>query len=486
MTKTGRPSFSIRPDRLKALREQAGLTQMALALQVFGVKKPDKKSDPRTVANIYQRVETTGKTSKQAAREIAKVLALKLGQDPEKTLASLSGGAPEAPPDRVKEIENRLREQHQSGCNPALLLALQKSRQSDQPDEDEVCIEELARRIAFQLETAQLEQRSEELAKLAELTGWTVDKLLRPNSLHGHWLLNTNTLVQRETATRETEILLGVSEVVSKIQKAGTEWFGERAQMDARIELTEDAPWFRVTLSRPNWPFRKEFSFVRCAPSATGLLWTKPTEWDRWTLDSEFGGLLNWAFGEANFVKGFKADEQWPGDLGRLRLWVHQHVNPENEETADGKDWWSVAVHKGYLGEEPDYQSERRDRFREEGHEHELVTNWLASGLWDDVLASLLSPVPADWWEIEAQGLGIQVRTKPLLRLHEKARYALEPRGRTYFIRLMEETDSGELRSAPWRLKDVQALAESLQNSLKACQEQVATGPQRPRWITAA
>lgn len=486
MTKTGRPSFSIRPDRLKALREQAGLTQMALALQVFGVKKPGEKSDPRTVANIYQRVETTGKTSKQAARNIAEVLAQKLGQDPEKTLASLCGGAPEAPPDRVKEIENRLREQHLSGGNPALQLALQRQRQSDQPDEDNVCIEELARRIAFQLETAQLEQRREELAKLAELTGWTVDELLRPNSLHGHWLLNTNTLVQRETATRETEILLGVSEVVSKIQKAGTEWFGERAQMDASIELTEDAPWFRVTLSRPNWPFRKEFSFVRCAPSATGLLWTKPTEWDRWTLDSEFGGLLNWAFGEANFVKGLKADEQWPGDLGRLRLWVRQEVIPENEETADGKDWWrSVAVHKGCLGEEPDYQSERRDRFREEGNEHALVTNWLASGLWDDVLEPLLAPFPADWWVIETSGPNIRVRTKPF-GWYERSLYPLEPRGRSYFIRLVEETDLGELRSAPWRLKDVQALAERLLKSLKACQEQVAIGPQRPRWITAA
>lgn len=490
MTKTGRPSFSIRPDRLKALREQAGLTQKALAWPVFGVETPAGKSDPRTAANSYQRVESTGKTSQQAARKMAEVLAQKLGQDPERTLALLCGGAPEAPPDRVKEIEKRLHEQIRSGGNTALILALQQSRQSDQPDEDDICIEELARRIAFQLETVQLEQRSEELAKLAELTGWTVEELLRPNSLHGHWLLNTSTLVLRETATRESEILLGVSDVLRHIEKHGTEWLSKRNESDACVELREDAPWFRVTLSSPNWPVRQEFSFVRCAPIDTGLQWVKPSEWDRSKLHGdEWRGseLLEWAFQHANFVKGFKAEEQWPSDLGRLRFQVQQRIKPENWATAEDKDWWqSNAVHKGCLDEDPEYEADLRAIRREAGTEHACVTNWLERGTWDDVLVPLLSPVPADWWEIEAWDSGIRVRTKNFLPIREMPRYGVDEMGRTYVIRLVEETDSGELRSAPWRQKDVQALAERLQKDLKACQEQVATGPQRPRWISAA
>lgn len=476
MTKTGRPSFSIRPDRLKTLREQAGLTQKALAWPVFGVETLNAKvSDPRTAANSYQRVETTGKTSKLAARKIADVLAQKLGQDPEKTLAFLCGGAPEAPPDRVKEIERRLHEQFRSGANKALMSELKRSRQSDQPDEDKLCIEELARRIAFQLETAQMEQRREELTKLAELTGWTADELLRPNSLHGHWLLSTTTFVQRESATRETEILLGISDVLHRIEKHGTEWLGTDHGSDACVELREDAPWFRVTLSRPHWPFSQEFNFVRCSPSATGLQWVKPSEWDRWQLYGDEwndSALVAWAFQHANFVKGFKAGEQWPGDLGRLRLWVRQRIKPENWATAEDKDLWrSIAVHKGCLDEDPEYEAELRAIRREAGTEHDCVTNWLVRGLWNDVLAPLLSPVPADWWEIEAWGSCIRVSTKTFLPIHEMHRYGVGDKGLTYVIRLVEETDAGEPRCAPWRLKDVQVLAERLQKDLTAWQK---------------
>lgn len=485
MTKTGRPSFSIRPDRLKALRVQAGLTQKALAWPVFGVETLDARvSDPRTAANSYQRVETTGKTSKQAARKIAEVLAQKLGQDPERTLASLCGGAPEAPPDRVQEIENRLREQFRSGSNKALTSELQRYRQGDQPDEDDVCIEELARRIAFQLETAQLEQRREKLAKLAELTGWTVDELLRPNSLHGHWLLITNT-----DGYRETQILLGVSELLRQLETEGAKWLGMGSESDSRVQLSEDAPWFRVTLSRPHQRFPKEFSFVRCSPSATGLQWVKPSEWDRWTLHGDqwrASALVNWAFQHASFVKGFKADDMWPSDVRRLRLLVQQWVKPENPESAEDKDWWrTVAIHKGWLDEDPVFQSERRERFRAEGQEHTAVTNWLASGLWGDVLAPLLSPIPAAWWHMESWGFGVRIRTE-MITLSQAAGYGLENEGRAYTIRLVEERGPGELCPAPWRQADVQALAERLRKDLEACQEQVSIGPQRSSWLTTA
>lgn len=463
------------------MRERTGLSQKALAELTFG---PPKGDEARSRAIHQQRIESNGRTSKRSARALANKLAELLNEEADKTFVRLCGGQPEPPPDRVKEIENRLREQHQSGCNPVLQLALQQQRQSDQPDEDDVCIEELARRIAFQLETAQLEQRSEELATLAELTGWTVDELLRPNSLHGHWLLITNT-----DGYRETQILLGVSDVLRHIEKHGTEWLGMRSESDSRVELSEDAPWFRVTLSRPRQRFRKEFSFVRCSPSATGLQWVKPSEWDRWTLHGDqwrASALVNWAFQHASFVKGFKADDVWPRDVGRLRLRVQQWVKPENPESAEDKDWWpTVAIHKGWLDDDPVFQSERRDRFRAEGQEHAAVTNWLASGLWDDVLAPLLSPIPAAWWRMESWGLGIRIRTE-MVTLSEAARYGLEHEGRAYAISLVEESESGELRTAPWRQPEVQALAERLQNNLKACQEQVAIGPQRPRWIKAA
>lgn len=472
--KPGRPSFKLHPARLKEHRELAQLTQTELGKLLF--ERADPPRDEESMKRSYGRIERTGQTSRETAVRLAGVLGPLLKRDADQLLAAWRGGQPNAPPDRVDEIERQLLRQINDGGNELLQQALAHHKASDNP------VRELASHISARLEVAQLEQRSEQLAQLAELTGWTPTELQRPVSNQGFWLLITNTY-----GHRDTQIVMGVSEVVYQVKTEGSKWLDGISASDVRVELVNDEPWLRVMLQHPLQLARfKEFSFIRCVPSATGLLWTRPTEWDWWTLDSDFVGMLNWAFGEANFVKGYKADEQWPVDLGRLRLWVRQQVIPENEETAEGKDRWThVAVHKGYLGEEPDYQSERRDRFREEGDEHALVTNWLASGFWDDVLVPLLAPFPADWWEIKASGSNIQVFTK-MVGFYERSRYALEPSGRTYSIRLVEETLTGDLRSAPWRQKEVHALAERLQNNLKACQEQVAIGPQRPRWITAA
>lgn len=473
--KPGRPSFKIHPARLKEHRELAQLTQTALGKRLFEMADPPR--DEESMKRSYGRIERTGQTSRETAMRLAEVLGPLLERDADQLLAEWRGGQPDEPPDRVDEIERQLRKQLNDGGNALLQQALAHHKESDNP------VQELASHISKRLEVAQLEQRGAQLAQLAELTGWTPTELQRPVSNQGFWLLITNTY-----GHRDTQIVMGVSEVVYQVTTEGAEWLKSISESDTRVALVEELPWMRVSICHPRLPWRfKEFSFVRCVPSVTCLQWAKPTEWDRWTLENDFSGLLNWAFKEANFVKGFKAEAQWPGDLGRLRLLVREQVIPENEETAEDKDWWKeIAVHKGWLGEEPEFQVETRTRLLQEGNEHALVTNWLASGLWDDVLAPLLESVPADWWEIEAGAPGVRVRTKPLLRLHEMSRYALEPRGRTYFIRLVEETDSGELRSAPWRQKDVQALAERLQKDLKTCQEQVAIGPQRPRWITAA
>lgn len=396
------------------------------------------------------------------------MLSQKLGQDPDKTLALLCGGQPESPPNRIDEIEKQLRAQLKGGANVLLLQALQRHDDADNT------VRELATHISTRLEVAQLEQRSDELKQLAALTGWTANELQRPTGLQGYWLLITHTY-----GHRETQIVLGVSEVIYQISTEGGKWLDPMSASDMRVELSEEAPWLRVLLQHPTQPSRfKEFSFVRCAPSATGLQWVKPTEWDRWTIDGEFTfGLKDWAFQQANFVKGFNADDMWPRDLGRLRLLVRQWVKPANPDSAEDSDRWKkVATHKGCLDE---YPETIRDNFRAEGQEHYLVTNWLASGLWDDVLAPLLSPIPADWWRIEAWGAGIRIRTE-VVSTSRAARYGLGPDGLTYHIRLAEELPSGDLRAAPWRQRCVNVLVERLQKDLKTCQEQVAIGPQRP------
>lgn len=473
MSKAGRPTFSISTHRLHELRKQAKLTQKALAEAVFGLASMKSAgADPRTATNSYQRIERTGKTSERTARLIAEMLAKKLVEDPEKIFSQLCGGQPEPPPDRIDEIEKQLRAQLDGGGSPLLRNAM--ARHDDAPSP----VRELAAEISSRLEVAQLEQRSEELKSLAELTGWTPAELQRPISMEGYWLLITNTM-----GHRETQILFGVSEVLYQVRTEGSKWLGALQESDVRVELSDDMPWMRALLVHPSHSSRtKEFSFVRCAPGARGLQWVRPSEWDRWKIEGPFG-LFGWALQHANFVKDFHAKASSPGNLSELRLLVQRFVNPVDLQAVQSNDRWkTIAVHKGCLNV---YPEQIRDNFRAEGSEHALVTNWLASGLWEEVLSLHLGQLPPDWWEITAVESGVQIRSK-LVTLHAAARYGLEPEGLTYLIRLVEEGVLGALEKTPWREQCRAELVTRLQKDLDACKRQAAIGPQRPAWLLEA
>jgi hypothetical protein len=466
MKNPGRPEFLIEKSRLRSLRDTAKLTQEALGAAVFG----GKASKPITMTRSYQRIERAGRTSEKTAWRLAEELAKALRRNTEGVMSELRGGEPEPPPDRVTEIEQQLRAQLASGGNASLEQALKRHSEDDDP------VKELARHVSQRLEVAQLEQRSGELSRLAELTGWAEKELQRPISLQGYWLLRTNS-----NGYRETQILLGLSDVLEHVKTEGTEWLHLEQQSDARAELIEDAPWFRVLLHRLRGRLYKEFSFVRCAPSAAGLRWVKPTEWDRWLVDGLLGGgLRGWAFENSNFVKDFGAAEESPRDLRKLRFVVDRRVRPVNLEKAKDSDFWKrEAVHKGDLDELPE---KALSDLQKEGTAHALVTNWLASGLWEEVLMPRLAPLPLDWWQIAVWGSSIRVGTKSGISLRLTTQYELEPEGRAFFISLAQEGSSGELTDAPWRPRSIATLVKDLQDKLDACKTQVDTDPNMPAY----
>lgn len=467
MSKAGRPSFRIASDRLRELRKQAKLTQKALGESVFGsVFMKSVNADPRTPANSYQRIERTGQTSERTARKIAEILSKRLAEDFEKIFSQLCGGQPAPPPDRIDEIEKQLLAQLDGGGSLLLKNALARHNDADNP------VRDLAVEISSRLEVAQLEQRNEELDSLAELTGWTLAELQRPTSLDGYWLLITNT-----TGYRETQILLGVSEVLRQVMTEGSKWLGAKKESDVRVELSDNAPWMRVLLIHPSLPsLSKEFSFVRCVPGPKGLQWVRPSEWDRWKFEGPFG-LVDWAYQHANFVKEFHAEKASPRNLSKLRLLVQRRAKPVNLHTAQDSDWWqTIAVHKGCLDE---YPEKIRDNFQAEGIEHALVTSWLASGLWEDLLSLHLGQLPSDWWEVSVVASGVEIRSK-LVNWHAAVRHGLEPEGRTFLIRLVEENSSGELASAPWREGCRAELVTRLRQALDVSKIRASSGPQRP------
>lgn len=468
MSKPGRPTFKIYPERLRALRQEAHLKQQSLADAVY--VRLGKGSDSQSRLTSYQRIEKTGNTSREFAAQVAEVLAIPLGKDPKTILGLLTGATPEAPNDRKEEIETQLRKQLTAGGNVPLRQALEHLSDTENP------VRELAMQIAIQLEGAHLTERQDELAHLAELTGWSMEELLRPTSSHGYWLLSAHA-----AGFRQTEIIYGISGVLYEIQKEGEDWLNRLNESDARVTFIEEAPWVRVLLEHPRIPaFTRSFSFVRCTPTDSGLLWVKPT----WLDHHWIRGLQGWAFTHANFVNGFKLEDRRPQDLRKLRLVFAQITVPEQFETVNFEEhpWLqTVFTHKGDLDELP---QEILDKFAREGSSHDLITNWLCAGLWE-ALEPRLSEMPVDWWRIR------RVSGRINFELHMNVRIALQRGlklhdGLRYVVYLAEELASGELRPAPWRDKSVLLATERLQKQLQLCQDQVAIGPPAPEQIVKA
>ena len=428
---TGRPTFQIDQDRLHGLRQEAGLTQAEVAKRAYEhLKKP--RAGAETAMKNYQKIERTGRTSKAMAQALAEVL--------ETTVAVLQGEAPDDVMDSVDRVERQLRDQVAADTNPVLRVALERDPEAENP------VRELAANIAAWIEAAQIGQHPQELARLTELTGWTEKQLMQPASIHGYWLL-----LSRMRGSGTTEIVLGASDVRYRIEQAAAKFAGYlEAESDATITLREALPWMHVDIQNPRIPSRRcTFSFVRCRPHAIGLQWVNPTWRDRFWLDEP---LLSWAFTNANFVTGFDG-QSWPRDVRRLRLLV--------EEYGESETLRPVALIKGNLDELPE---DVLRNFQAEGVSHCLATNWIVTGIWQD-LEPYLGSWPSSCWKIHTGACCIN------LVLDVPRRLATARGGQPCFttkfrIRLVEEDDQGEIQPVPWRSSSVAKVSQLMQKRL--------------------
>ena len=366
-----RPTFKIDPKRLLCMRKELHLTQLEVAKKVYqflGTTNGYKPTD-ETLVTTYQRIEKTGNTSKKRAVALAKVL--------ETTVEILQGGdIPEDSADFVSRILQHIREQKAAGNNPALERALGQHIQAygNHTDDDE-CIRDFAKDIGAQIEVAQIGQNSNEIKRLAELTGWPETQLRQPGGVHGHWLL-LNTV----QGSCETEIVLGVNVVIRRIKEI-FEGSGNWRESDVRITFRRSLPWYHLEIVHPRIPtLHCNFSFVRCQPEVSGLKWINPHWRDQFWLEKP---LEEWAFSTANLFTDFDGKNR-PNDIRQLRF----RVRERGAKDADQR----VAYSRGHLDELPD---EVFQNFKKEGTSHELVINRLAAGLAQS-LAPLLNTYPRD------------------------------------------------------------------------------------------
>ncbi len=451
----GRPRFRIVPERLRQLRKDANLTQGELAKRIY--KRLGNSKPALTVMTTnYQRWERTG----AMMPEVAKHLADELGT----TVAVLQGATPEAPPSTLAQIEARLRELSMASA-PRVLSALEKCVDYAEP------VQELAQRIAYRLEAAQLSQDQAELTKLSALTGWTVDHLQRPVGWHGHWLL----IRSGGLGPHRSEILAGTSALLYEIRTDLRESLSQIPESDARVSFHEDTPWFRIEVQHPCISrLTRTLRFVRAQPTEAGLHWTRPTLLDHDMIHE----LPADAYRLANFVDGFSADRltTQDQDLARLRLALVR-IPTVKESQENGLEARPEMIGLAKLGTK-DLPPNLLADFRQDGHAHDLVTNWLASALWDR-LEPLLHAWPIEYWRLDEAGQRLDVSLDapvPLvLQRGEKPRF-----GPLYQIHLMEESLDGQLRKAPWRDASVAAVHQRLRGFLDRHREEVCVGPPRP------
>ncbi len=433
-----RPTFKIDPKRLLCMRKELHLTQQEVAIRAhqFLSTTKDYPTTNATLVTTYQRIEKTGNTSKKRAVALAKVLMT--------TVEILQGDdVPEDSEDFVSRVLQHICEQKASGNNPALERALGQHIQAygNHNDIDE-CMRDFAECIGEQIEVAQIGQNSNEIERLAELTGWPETQLRQPGGVHGHWLL-LNTV----QGSRETEIVLGVSAVIRQIQET-VEESGNWHESDVRITFRRSLPWYHLEIVHPRISaLRCNFSFVRCQPEVSGLKWVNPHWRDQLWLEKP---LEEWAFSTANLFTDFDGKNR-PNDIRQLRFRVR-------ERGAKGAHQ-RVAYSRVHLDELPE---EVFQNFKKNGICHELVIKRLAAGLAQS-LAPLLTTYPRDCWTIRAGACHIAILLDLPYRLWHANNDPINCDGIRYRIDLVEESSPGTYQPAPWRDSSVAEVTRLLE-----------------------
>lgn len=452
----GRPTLRIDSERLRALRTEAGLTQLELAKRVYARAGREKSTSADVMKNSAQRWEAHGAVPPETAQHLAAVL--------KTTVAVLQGGLPEPAPSRLDEIESHLRQLVLDGPPATLSEALEYYKLETNP------AHELAKVIASRIEFAQLTQAQQEFEEIEAMTGLSAHELREPTSFIGFWMF----IGIGPIGPERSEILSGITDVMSTVRTEMTGFFAQVQESDACVSFSKDGQWFQVTMRHPRLrQLNRVLRFVRCQPKENGLQWTAPAWRDKFWLDA----LPRDAYQYANFISDFDG-VQVPTDCTNLRFAVTKAAHtPEQFEAL----CLGAKPEIGFLtsGNLQELHPRAVASFKREGNLHHLVVNRLASDLWDKLLP-FLTEWPLECWSFRSASSRIDVMLDVPFRLYAKSQNPLKF-GHRFSVSLVEMTAEGELKPAPWREASVSEIHLLLTKSLlTARQEQANSTPQAP------
>lgn len=417
----GRPSFAINPTRLRALREEKGLTQGALATSAAKLMcKPVTES----LARHYQRIEETGQTSVGYATALADVLGVSVS-----LLQGLENPDPNA---YLRYVKTLLAQQLNAGQSQTLCdLLSQRAR-----DDKEQALNHLAEDLAERIEQVQLVRNPTMVAELVALTKLSEGDLLAPANVRGFWFLSVKSRI-----INHSEVVDGVSALNYRIAEVMQSYLAALRD-DSTIRMWYDRPWVRIEICRPRIRDRMLVDFTRCQPDVTGLRWVAPSWHDEFFLES---GLVSSAFANADVVTDFMGRVA-PADFGCLRFVVDEH------DGTHGAPLRRMVVDGG-VGQMPGYLKEN---FARDCSTRILFVNWLTNGL-RKALMPHLAVNAALGWHVSVNGGAVEVSLK-------------DPRNRgiiyaemRYRITLAEETAAGKFEIVPVRDKELEELRQNIE-----------------------
>lgn len=425
---SGRPSLKLDKQRLRGLRKEKGLTQLALS-QLISEHSPTwgRGASDKTLTTDYQRIEREGKTSQKTAEAIAKALDV--------SLELLEGkGMPDSAT-YLKHIMLLIREQIAKGNNPALMSDLAALNASSQ----EEGIEWLAEDISERIESIQLGRNPTEIAELVAHTGISESELLKPAHLEGYWFI---TISRRGWA--EPAILHGADQIRTFIRDLINEIPFASFSSDQAIRIWRDGIWYRLEISGGLRKHTMRIDFVRCQPDEKGLRWVGQSWRDEYLIDPQLIYLANKTF---NFVTAFEAPTS-PQNVDQLRLKITEYSGIDYKSTGE-------EIIKGNLDE---LHPQTKRSFALKGNSHSLITSQLLAGLRKSLMPkSKIHPI--EYWRVTGEG-SIDICLEPL-RVDLKALPGIR-----YQITLVEELSSGKDVPAPWRQADIEKAKETIRSWL--------------------
>jgi hypothetical protein len=358
-------------------------------------------------------------------------------------VAVLQGDAPDESVSAVTLMEAQLRRQLASTPSDALLKELKRFEDSEERDP----VPSLAGSLASEIEATLIGAQEDTIARICDVTGWSKQELGRTQTVNGHWLLvvSYGGLPTMELLNDPTAVKYDINEA---IESAGS------LLPDDRIAIREELPWTYITVYRRS-TVTVRISFTRCMPHSGGLHWVNPNWRDRFWLHDD---LFNRVSDHVNFIE--TNGSVLPQNLRNLRLLAEVRETGVHEAEAR---WQTLAVIRGDIDDIPEHTW---NSFKKEGELHDLVTNWIASGVWTE-LAAAMRPWPAESWKVRASGWCITVELD-LMAIFRHHRATGEPESPRIAIRLrlVEEVVPGELKPVPWRPSSVEQVAAKLLKSI--------------------